>query len=279
MIFNEITNFFDKNKYKIYFVLFIFSILFLFLYLDSCNKRNSDNEKNRQNIAALTDTVKVERDKNGQLQYSIATFADDFNDLKNYNEKLYKEYTALKGDVSSLVNMTLGLRKEFNDNNGKIFSKLNDLSNFEEYTTKVDSSGNLIKLDSVDFSFKNPSSEIGLKYSFDGYTKILSSANFEKKEIVLSAYDSYLKKFELELEMTTAIVFNKDRQVWEAIAKAKNQDIKIKQISAAINPELHLNNQNKYFNLSISSGVGATAFNPYFIPFIGITAGITILEF
>jgi len=67
---------------------------------------------NQQNISALTDTIKIERTKSGNLEQSIAGYVLSEKNLKKMNEDLYNKVKDEKGKVISLSHATIQLRQE-----------------------------------------------------------------------------------------------------------------------------------------------------------------------
>ena len=68
------------------------------------NKQISD-----QNIIALNDSLRIERDKNGELVVSIAGYISTEKELKTINKKLYDIVNAQKGDIISLNHVIVQL--------------------------------------------------------------------------------------------------------------------------------------------------------------------------
>jgi len=65
-----------------------------------------------QNQAALTDTISYERQKNGELQASIAVFVADIRDLKKLNKDLYDRIKAQDGKILDLNRIIFVLRQD-----------------------------------------------------------------------------------------------------------------------------------------------------------------------
>jgi hypothetical protein len=91
-------------------------ILIIVLMLGRSCARNRDvqriNDINIQNIAALTDDVKVERRKNGRLELSVASYIATEKDLKKLNGELYNEVIVQKGRVLSLSKIIMQLKQD-----------------------------------------------------------------------------------------------------------------------------------------------------------------------
>jgi hypothetical protein len=65
-----------------------------------------------QNNAALTDTIKYEKQKNGELQASIAVFVGDIKDLKKLNKDLYDRVKAQDGKILDLNHIVFVLKQD-----------------------------------------------------------------------------------------------------------------------------------------------------------------------
>lgn len=91
-------------------------VLVVILMLGRSCARTRDAQRiidiNNQNIAALTDEIKVEQRKNGRLELSIAGFVMAEKDLKKVNEDLYNEVKNQKGRVLSLNKIIMQLRQD-----------------------------------------------------------------------------------------------------------------------------------------------------------------------
>lgn len=101
----------DKKKYIPYIligILFILVIIFLF------NNRGLKNELNlsEQNIKALTDSVRISKNKIGDLEYSINTLVVDKKDLAKLNKELANELEKERGKVFELNQYILSIKPD-----------------------------------------------------------------------------------------------------------------------------------------------------------------------
>ena len=89
-------------------------LLVIILMLGRSCARTRDAQRiidiNEQNIAALTDEIKVEKRKNGRLEASIAGYVLSEKDLKKLNENLYNEVVEQKGKVLTLSKIVFQLK-------------------------------------------------------------------------------------------------------------------------------------------------------------------------
>ena len=119
------------------FVLILITLLIIFI-AGTCKRKRDlarDLTRKEQNIAALSDSLKFEKMKSGQLVVSISGYIASEKELKTLNKSLYDIVRAQKGDIISLnrsvvqlVQDTIILRKNLDFLNTKIgkMYQLND---------------------------------------------------------------------------------------------------------------------------------------------------------
>ncbi len=93
------------------------AILTIFI-INMCNRNNSlEEEINRKNnnIEALSDTLKQEQLKSGELQASIQGFIAKNEELRLLNEDLYEQVEEEKGNVITLTNIIFKLQQDTTD--------------------------------------------------------------------------------------------------------------------------------------------------------------------
>ena len=74
----------------------------VFLNLKQCNDKKDAALKNKiylSNLAALKDTVKIEKDKAGEIEYTKAALITENNSLKDLNKNLNDQVKKEKGKV------------------------------------------------------------------------------------------------------------------------------------------------------------------------------------
>jgi hypothetical protein len=90
-----------------------------------------------QNIIALNDSIKYEKQKNGSLQASIASYIASKKELEELNKELYDLVEAQEGDVISLTDAIIQLRQDsvwFQNHIKDLEKKIEDLVKIDENT-------------------------------------------------------------------------------------------------------------------------------------------------
>jgi hypothetical protein len=96
------------------FVIGLIVLLILFA-AGQCKRILDDKRKidiHQQNISALTDSLKYERNRNGDLVISIDGFISTVKDLKELSKNLAKELSEEKGKVISIDAVVIRLRQD-----------------------------------------------------------------------------------------------------------------------------------------------------------------------
>jgi hypothetical protein len=99
------------------FVVILIAVLIL-IGVGQCKRivdLNRDIDHHEQNQSALTDSLKFERKKNGELLVSIDGYIATEKELKNLNKKLWDEVQGQKGKVLSLTNTVIRLQQDSAD--------------------------------------------------------------------------------------------------------------------------------------------------------------------
>jgi hypothetical protein len=120
------------NSKTFLFIIVIGVIMFMAFILQQNNNLKNEIIRKEQNITALNDTIKVTKQKNGELQYSITSFITTEKELKETNKHLYDLVKQQEGKVISLANTIVELRQDSVSlskalkENHEILSKIND---------------------------------------------------------------------------------------------------------------------------------------------------------
>lgn len=121
-LWSKISNFISPylKTYKIFKFLtsktfLILIVLIVFILLGRSCARSKEiqriNEINHQNLLALIDTIKVEKNKNKEQQFIIAGYIADVDELEFLNSQLYNEVEAQSGEVLSLTKVVYQLEQ------------------------------------------------------------------------------------------------------------------------------------------------------------------------
>lgn len=103
----------EKNKTTlILLILLIVSGIIIFFLLNRNGKLNVENNIMEQNAKALTDTIRITKNKVGDLVFSKNILISEKSQLENINSDLAKELKKEKGKVSELTKMVIKLKGE-----------------------------------------------------------------------------------------------------------------------------------------------------------------------
>jgi hypothetical protein len=104
-----------KNTLSSKIFLLILTSIFAFLFIKSCG-HNPDTDLKlkmaQQNLDAVHDSIKLEKQKSGNLSASITSYVASEKDLKNINSDLYNKINEQKGQIVSLGNVVFKLKQD-----------------------------------------------------------------------------------------------------------------------------------------------------------------------
>ena len=164
------------------------AILFV-ICLQTCKskrelKSDLETEKNinRQNIAALTDSIRIVSDKVGNTEFNKNAFVTKLDGLENLNDSLYNLILNVRGDVISIINskvhgdippmevdnkllkyddgVTFGLQFALEYKDAGLVSNIAGVSDFKAYDNKVFAGKTMITGNTI---------SLGLTYGFKEY--------------------------------------------------------------------------------------------------------------
>jgi hypothetical protein len=106
----------NENKFRniLIGVIILLLIIVGVLYKLNSNK-NVDLEIYKQNQSALNDSVRVSKNKVGDLEFSKNILIADKNTLEKLNKELYDEFKKEKGKVSELSSLIASIKSKPND--------------------------------------------------------------------------------------------------------------------------------------------------------------------
>jgi hypothetical protein len=85
-----------------YWLVIIILIIALIFTSRSCKSAKLEAEYAKSNIMAIKDTLRKEKNKNGEMEYLKLSFVSDINNLKTLNKDLYDEVQKMTGKVVSM---------------------------------------------------------------------------------------------------------------------------------------------------------------------------------
>jgi hypothetical protein len=101
-IFKGLWNYIKSDSRVVYWIIILILIIVLIFTSKSCQNAKFESEIAKQNIVALQDTLRVEKNKNGENQYLKLSLLSNIDDLKNLNKSLYEEVQKIDGKVLAM---------------------------------------------------------------------------------------------------------------------------------------------------------------------------------
>jgi len=166
------------------FLYIIVALIAIWLINTCSNNKDLKRDKiiNEQNIAALNDSIKMEKKKNGEIKASITSYVSSLDELKKLNRDLYNDVKQQKNDIISL-NKTLIRLEQDTKSLSEHVTKINKIPNKVDDSTYTidwelrynwDKSGN-VDIDTInsDINKRTKNYDIykgttKIKLSFDG---------------------------------------------------------------------------------------------------------------
>lgn len=139
MNFSWITD--SKNQKTV--LIGIVAILILLLWR-GCQDRKALESANLQavnNLLALQDTVRIEKNKNGDIQYVKNAFITDLKDLKDMNIDLYNEVRAQQKTIFFISQMTASIRDSLKRKSSGDKASFNSTTGFDQISWNFDTIG------------------------------------------------------------------------------------------------------------------------------------------
>lgn len=255
-----------KNEYKVISALAVFLVLVMSLsiYLyDETKKMEADKKIADQNIIALNDSVRVTKNKVGQLEYSKSVLVSSKKDLERLNKDLYDKLKRTEGKVSELTDYIV------------IIDQTKD-------GPKGSTRDNVIKLSDDQYKITWAFDTI---YNENNYRKLLGESKFkvDTTNNLLSLVDvsSLLLKDESKINITQGIR-KKDGKV-EVFVTSDHPYFSVSDISSVIiDPETHvvtefIKTPVKKFGIGPAVGYGYNGVK--FSPYIGFSFQYNIIRF
>lgn len=151
---------------------------------------NRDIVHYEQNQAALTDSLKFERGKNGELLVSIDGYITSEKELKNINKGLWDEVQAQKGKVLMLTNTLITIRLD----SAALADKVDELNIIIGKLTQIGDSDRYVAPWSIPYKFDDKN------YMRVGGSTVVQVIN--KDPFSMRHDTTYLTQFENQIDVT-----------------------------------------------------------------------------
>lgn len=225
---------FIKNYYVI--IASILMIVFMILFLQQCRSNKNYRAISNQNISALTDSLRYERNKNGDLVAVNTVYAATGDELKKLNSELYNE---LQKEIQQNYILYIKLKNSFNSS-----STITITNTIKEYPNDVFS---------MLWDYKKDT--IGFCQELSGDTRFkIDTTKDSTKKFKVTDYGTQIIKNSMTFDIFTGLRKNDETGKFEITARASNPDISINPIGT-IDPDIIMNTQDNFI-VSIGGGLG-----------------------
>ena len=249
-----IENKFKNPKWRTFFLLGVIIVLILTNWT-SCENRMEDKKLYEQNQQALKKELKVEENKNGELQTSVEVFKGNIKDLEGYSTELADEVKNLKNRKPIFITK---------------FKTIYETDTFIVDNTVVDT-----------FGLRKNEYRLSWDYASLDSTRFLEGNSIFRADIngdilKITPGITSITRDELTLDFTVGLVKNKKTGFEEIFVTPKNPNVTIGSLEGAI-----IQKRRKIgINLSVSAGYGAVYTNGKIGlgPFIGISISKPLLK-
>ena len=241
-------------------ILLALSILFLFLFLRSCNENDGQINTLEQNVFTLKDSLRTYKDKTGHLVYEKGALISENDDLKSLNVDLAHEVKNLKDNPLVVIKTVIKI--------------VHDTTYIEIKSTSPGKwNGNTFT--------QNFEWDLNNKYSSENYRLI--EGNFDvyvDSLFKLSTSKMKIVKDEFSVSMSTGLTENKDGLL-EIFVKSDYTGFKVSKLDGALIDPKKSDVLKKYFapkrwGLGVYAGYGVSI-NPITLsPATGIQIGVGI---
>ena len=241
-------------------ILLVLAIVFLFLFIRSCNGNDRQINTLKQNVFTLKYSIRTYKDKTGQLVYEKGALISENGDLKSLNVDLANEVKNLKDHPLVVIKTVVKV--------------VHDTTYIEIKST------NPGKWNGNTFT-QNFEWDLNNKYSLENYRLI--EGNFDiyvDSAFKLSTSKMKIVKDEFSMGMSTGLTENKDGLL-EIFVKSDYPGFKVSKLDGALIDPKKSDVLKKYFSpkrwgLGIYGGYGISLNPITFIPATGIQIGVGI---
>lgn len=232
-------------------------ILTLLFTMRNCSSKDSELQVSKQNLQALTDRTRQERNLLGQLQYEKKAFMGDIEVLRELNKDLTNELEKQSGArtvtkvVTKIVFDTILVDNDVDKINDSMF-----VIGFD-HLKSFDSSN------SISFRGRTP-------------VELLS----EGGKIVVTSQKTAIYDMTIDMKLYTGI--KEDRGIYSIFARTDFPGVKFDLDGAIVDPEKSfISKKTGPFSLMLGGGLGygVTPSGNGVFPSVGIFVGINLLNF
>lgn len=107
---NSFWNYIKSNPNAFYWIIIIILIICLMFTSKSCQNAKLESQIANQNISALKDNLRIEKNKSGENQFLKLSLLSDINNLKNLNKSLYDEVIKMDGKVLAMSKTIVSIK-------------------------------------------------------------------------------------------------------------------------------------------------------------------------
>jgi hypothetical protein len=234
---------------------FIVTLLFM---MRDCSSKDGELQISRQNVQALTDRTRQEKNRVGQLQYEKKIFMGDIETLKELNKDLTNELEKQHGSVRTIT---------------KVVTKIVfDTILVDNRVDRINDSMFVINFDHV----KNFDSSNSI--SFRGRTPV--SLSDEEGKIAVVSQKTAIHDMTIDIKLYTGI--REDKGIYSIFARTDFPGVKFDLDGAIVDPEKSfISKKTSPFSLMLGGGLGygVTPSGNGVFPSVGIFVGINLLNF
>jgi len=109
-ILKNLWNYIKSDSRTFYWIVIIILIIILIFTSKSCENAKLESEIAKQNIVAIQDKLRIEKNKNGENQYLKLSLLTDIDNLKNLNASLFEEVKKMDGKVLAMSKTMISIK-------------------------------------------------------------------------------------------------------------------------------------------------------------------------
>ena len=257
-------NIFKKENRE--FILIVALAVAIALWWRGCSKTNQAEEElkrqqaiNAQNNRALTDSLRHEKNKAGDIEAVKSVFVTKLKDLENLNKSLYLES---KKEIGNLKGIIQGMAQGGVQN--VVIS--NDLKRYPDGKT-------------YGLLFKDTKVDSGMVWNINGESKFKMENN--------TIFPGTTEIFDNKMKIKLVLGFKENKDNYEVFARSPSPNVTFDELSGALfipkkaDPLLTPPAKNKKFGIGIQVGYGVGFMNKQVMltPYVGFGIHYNLLKF